>query len=231
MKCDDDVSVWDDEFVARKTSAHQFHFASIRVVLMLAVGITAATVTTAAGLWAFALPMGWIAAALTYIIWVWARISKMDAEATKVHATREDPSRGLADTLLVLASIGSLAIVGFVLVHAATLTGQSRVILAGLAILSVGLSWALIHTLFTLRYAYLYYDDTSGGVDFNQEAEPDYGDFAYLSFTLGMTYQVSDTAISSREIRQTALRHSLLSYLFGAVILATVINLVAGLGG
>lgn len=231
MECDGVVAVWDDEFVARETSTHLIHIASVRVVVMLAVGIAAASLTVAAGLWSFALLLGWIAAALTYTIWVWARISRMDAEATKVHATREDPSRGLADMLLVLASIGSLAIVGFVLVHAATLSGQSRVILAGLAILSVGLSWALIHTLFALRYAYLYYDDTSGGVDFNQKEEPDYGDFAYLSFTLGMTYQVSDTAISSREIRRTALRHSLLSYLFGAVILATVINLVAGLGG
>jgi uncharacterized membrane protein len=68
-------------------------------------------------------------------------------------------------------------------------------------------------------------------VDFNQKNDPDYGDFAYLAFTLGMTYQVSDTSITSREIRRTALRHALLSYLFGAVILATVINLVAGFGG
>ena len=137
----------------------------------------------------------------------------------------------MADTLLVLASIASLAIVGFILVRAASLAGPNRLILAGLAIVSVGLSWTLIHTLFTLRYAYLYFDDTPGGVDFNQKEAPNYADFAYLSFTLGMTYQVSDTAIGSSEIRRTAMRHALLSYLFGAVILATVINLFAGLGG
>ncbi len=198
---------------------------------MLAVGIIVSMVTAVVGALAYALVIGWIAAALTYLIWVWGRIAKLDTVATKEHATREDPSRGLADTLLVVASIGSLAIVGFVLVQASHVVGADRIVLAGLAIVSVGLSWSLIHTLFTLRYAYLYYDDTPGGVDFNQKEEPDYGDFAYLAFTLGMTYQVSDTAIGSREIRRTALRHSLLSYLFGAVILATIINLVAGLGG
>ena len=198
---------------------------------MLAVGIIAAASTLMVGSWDYALVIGWIAAALTYTIWVWLRIHKLDAKATQSHATREDPSRGMADTLLVLASIASLAIVGFILVRAASLAGPNRLILPGLAIVSVGLSWTLIHTLFTLRYAYLYFDDTPGGVDFNQKEAPNYADFAYLSFTLGMTYQVSDTAIGSSEIRRTAMRHALLSYLFGAVILATVINLVAGLGG
>jgi uncharacterized membrane protein len=154
----------------------------------------------------------------------------MGPEQTKAHATREDPSRGLADALLVIASLASLAIVGFVLVRAASAGGVERGVLAALAIASVALSWALIHTLFTLRYASLYYGGAPGGVDFNQDDEPDYGDFAYLACTLGMTYQVSDTALGSRAFRMTALRQSLLSYLFGAVILATVINLVAGLG-
>lgn len=198
---------------------------------MLLVGTIAAALTLVSGSWSYALVVGWIAAAFTYTAWVWLRIHKLNAKETETHATREDPSRGMADTLLVLASIASLAIVGVVLVRAATFVGPSRMVLAGLAIVSVGLSWALIHTLFTLRYAFLYFDGTPGGVDFNQDDAPDYGDFAYLAFTLGMTYQVSDTSIGNSEIRRTALRHALLSYLFGAVILATVINLVAGLGG
>lgn len=197
---------------------------------MLAVGAVATVITGAVGSWDYALVVGWIAAALTYNLWVWARIARLDADGTENNATREDPSRGLADILLVLASIGSLAIVAFVLMRAAHIAGPGRAVLGALAIAGVALSWMLIHTLFTLRYAFLYYDDTPGGVDFNQKEAPDYGDFAYLSFTLGMTYQVSDTALSSREFRRTALRHALLSYLFGAVILATVINLIAGLG-
>jgi uncharacterized membrane protein len=96
-------------------------------------------------------------------------------------------------------------------------------------VLSVVLSWTLLHTLFTLRYARLYYEGADGGIEFNQTEPPSYGDFAYLAFTLGMTFQVSDTNLKTHLIRMTALRHGLLSYLFGSVILATMINLVAGL--
>lgn len=206
------------------------HTASLRVLAMLAVGAIAATATGLSGLPDYALVVGWIAAALTYLTWVWLRIGRMGPEETRSHARREDPSRGLADTLLVVASLASLGIVVLVLLRAASAGGLERALLASLAIGSVALSWALIHTLYTLRYASLYYGDQPGGVDFNQGEEPGYGDFAYLAFTLGMTYQVSDTALGSRAFRMTALRHGLLSYLFGAVILATVINLVAGLG-
>jgi uncharacterized membrane protein len=81
-----------------------------------------------------------------------------------------------------------------------------------------------------LRYAELYYAGTRGGVDFNQDEPPRYLDFAYLSFTIGMTFQVSDTNLQAPSIRATALRQALVSYLFGAVILASMINLIAGLG-
>ncbi|GAA3747610.1 DUF1345 domain-containing protein [Leifsonia bigeumensis] len=206
------------------------HAASVRVLWMLVAGGATAVAIGLLGSWDYALVLGWMVAALTWMIWVWLRIGRMGPDQTRTHATREDPSRGLADALLVVAGLASLAIVVFVLVRAASADGIERGILASLAIGSVALSWALIHTLFLLRYASLYYGGEPGGVDFNQEEEPDYGDFAYLSFTLGMTYQVSDTALGSRAFRMTALRHALLSYLFGAVILATVINLVAGLG-
>ncbi len=204
--------------------------ASLRILAMLIVGLIAAVATGLSGAWGYAFVVGWIAAALFYTAWVWLRIGRMGAEATRAHATREDPSRGVADLLLVLASLASLGNVAFVLVTAASASGFERVVLAALAIASVGLSWGLIHTLYTLRYARLYYTEEVGGVDFNQAEDPDYADFAYLSFTLGMTYQVSDTSLQSRAFRLSALRQGLLSYLFGAVILATVINLVAGLG-
>jgi uncharacterized membrane protein len=207
------------------------HSASLRVVSMLAIGALAAVATGLILAWDYALVVGWIVAALAYTAWVWLRIGRMSPEETRTHATREDPSRGIADALLVVASLASLAIVALVLVRAAAAGPVESGILAVLAIASTALSWALIHTLFTLRYASLYYADAAGGVDFNQDEEPGYGDFAYLAFTLGMTYQVSDTALRTRAFRMTALRHGLLSYLFGAVILATMINLVAGLGG
>ena len=87
----------------------------------------------------------------------------------------------------------------------------------------------MVHTVFTLRYARLYYTGTDGGVDFHQDDPPRDGDFAHLGFTIGMTFQVSDTDLTTTKVRVTALRHALLSYLFGAVILAATINLIAGL--
>jgi uncharacterized membrane protein len=82
---------------------------------------------------------------------------------------------------------------------------------------------------FTLRYARTYYSEPTGGIDFNEEDPPTYLDFAYLALTIGMTFQVSDTNLTSKPIRRTALGHAMLSYLFGAVIVALVINVVASL--
>lgn len=197
---------------------------------MLAIGAAAAVLVGVFVDWGYAPAVGWIAAALSYIGWVWLRIGRMDHAATRAHALREDPSRAVADILLVVASLASLGVVAFVLIRASSASGLERGVLASLAIASVASSWTVIHTLYTLRYASLYYADEPGGVDFNEKSAPDYGDFAYLSFTLGMTYQVSDTGLQNRAFRVTALRQGLLSYVFGAVILATTINLVAGLG-
>ena len=95
---------------------------------------------------------------------------------------------------------------------------------------AVVLGWFVIHTLFTLRYARLYHS-TGGGVDFNQDEPPRYVDFAYVAFTIGMTFQVSDTDLKSTAIRATALRQALVSYLFGAVVLATTVNFIVSLAG
>ena len=95
--------------------------------------------------------------------------------------------------------------------------------------LSVFVSWTLIHTVFTLKYARLYYTGIPGGIDFNESAPPQYSDFAYLSFTIGMTFQVSDTVLQTKRIRRTALRHAWLSFPLGVVIIAASINVVSGL--
>jgi len=114
-------------------------------------------------------------------------------------------------------------------VQASSDKGATQGLAAGLGVLSVAVSWLVLHTLFTLRYALLYYTGNNGGIDFNQKAAPRYTDFAYLAFTIGMTFQVSDTDLSTHTIRATALRHALLAYLFGSLILAATVNLVASL--
>lgn len=101
-------------------------------------------------------------------------------------------------------------------------------VLIGVAALTVALSWWLVHTIFTLRYARLFYA-VGGGIEFHQDEQPSYWDFAYVAFTIGMTFQASDTNLTSAPLRATALRQALLAYLFGVVVVAMTINVVAGL--
>lgn len=197
---------------------------------MLAAGIVAAVLVGIAGRWGYAPLVGWDVGALIFVVWVLIAIGPMPAATTADHATREDPGVFVSDLIVICAAVASLAAVGFVLVKAAASKGAAQDLLAGLGLISVALSWLSVHTLYALRYARLYYIGPDGGVNFNQDEPPRYLDFLYLSFTLGMTFQVSDTDIKSPAIRHTALRHALLSYLFGAVILAATVNLVAGLG-
>ena len=205
------------------------HRSSTRLLAMVAVGVLAGLLTALLGDWLLAPAIGWAAAAILYIGWVWLAILPMDSATTAAHATREDPSRTITDLLLILASLASLGSILIVLLQARAAEGSGQVLLAALALAGVALSWVLVHTLFTLRYASLYYADDDGGVDFNQVEPPRYADFAYLAFTLGMTFQVSDTSLTSSAMRAVALRHALMSFLFGSIILATLINLVAGL--
>jgi uncharacterized membrane protein len=117
-----------------------------------------------------------------------------------------------------------------VLVKAANSGGGEKALLIGLGVVSVALSWACVHTVFTLRYARAYYGGkASGGINFNEEEPPAYLDFAYVAFTIGLTFQVSDTNLSSKPIRRIALRHALLSFLFGAVMIGLTINVLASL--
>lgn len=176
----------------------------------------------------FAPVAGWIAAAAVYLLWTWTVISRMSPSDTASHATREDPTRALTDITLIAASVASLGGVAYLLMAGST-QGADTEIGAGMGFASVVAAWLVVHTVFTLRYALLYYLTPAGGVSFNQDEPPSYVDFAYLAFTIGMTYQVSDTDLQTRDIRSTALRHALLSFLLGAIVLATTINLVAGL--
>jgi uncharacterized membrane protein len=204
--------------------------ARTRLVTMLAVGVAVGIATGLTVSWAYAPVAGWDAAALVFSVWVWSVIGTMNAATTKSHATRENPGWPISDAILIVASVASLAAVGVVLIHAGSAKGATQGLLAGLGVASIALSWFAIHTLFTLRYALLYYTGADSGIEFNQNLPARYLDFAYFAFTIGMTFQVSDTNITKPSIRATALRHALLSYLFGAVILASSINLIVSLG-
>ena len=204
----------------------------LRVSAMAVFGIIVGIVVGLIAGWTYAPVAGWAGACALYTLWVWLVIGRLDSDQTKAHATREDPGSAISELLVLIASVASLVAVGMLLIRSRSEHGIEQGAIAGLAVLSVALSWVLIHTLYTLRYARVYYSDPVGGIDFNNPDErPRYVDFAYLSFDLGMTFQVSDTAVSTSQLRSIILKHTLLSYLFGSVVLATTINLVAGLGG
>jgi uncharacterized membrane protein len=188
----------------------------------------------AAAAWQYVMPapallMGWDIAAVIYLVMVWTAVYRMNAEVTAHMAGREDPSNPVAELVVVAASIAALVAVAFALVRAGQTTGSTKAMLIGLGAVSVVVSWLVVHTVYMLRYARSYYGQPTGGISFNEEDDPAYADFAYFSFTIGMTFQVSDTNISRKDIRRLALHHALLSYLYGAVILATAINVFASL--
>jgi uncharacterized membrane protein len=183
----------------------------------------------AGGGWTVALPAGWAAAALVSVGSTWIRIAPMDADETAAHAQAEDYSRPKADLIILGASVASLVSVGFALVEARHRSGTDKGLLIALAVTVVALSWLAVHFVYAVRYGDLYYGDPVGGVDFNEKERPDYRDFAYFALTIGMTFQVSDTTITDKSVRRQVTRHALLSYLFGAVIVALAINTVASL--
>jgi uncharacterized membrane protein len=194
----------------------------------------AAAVATALGSGApvsASLLAGWDAAALVFLAWVWSSVATKDATATARSAQAEDASRAASELVLVGAGTASLVAVAFTLAEAGGTHGTSRHLLIGLAVGSVVVAWACVHTVYALRYARLYYSDPVGGIDFNDDDPPSYLDFAYVALTVGMTSQVSDTSLTARRLRRAAIHHALLSYVFGTVVVAMTINIVAGILG
>lgn len=179
--------------------------------------------------WFLQVLLAWDAAALVFLLPTWWMLVGADAAETQQLATREDPARASARGLLLVASSMSLVGVGRGLAEAGQLGGTLEVVLTVGSLLAVALSWNTLHTVYTLHYAHLYYAGRQGGVDFNQDVEPAYRDFFYLAYTVGMTYQVSDTPVSRAALRFEIIKHALLAFVFGTVIVAFSINMVAGL--
>lgn len=170
--------------------------------------------------------VGIVATAATFVLTGWWALWPMDAESTSSHSRRDEFEPRLEEVVVVAWALGGLIAVTLLLLLSRT---NERSLVALLALAGVAMSWAGLHLLYAARYAYLYYSEVPGGIDFNGDESPAYRDFLYFSYNLGMTYQVSDTDVSSRTIRTVVLRHCLLSYAFGTVILATTINLIAGI--
>ena len=202
---------------------------AVRISVAVALGVAVALAVGNTVGWRFSI-LGWVVTAAVYVLWTRLILGGMDAEQTCRYVTREDPTRLVADVVVLSASLASLAGVGYV-VAAGSHSGPVAIEAAAVGVLTVVASWFAVHTLFTAHYARLYYTGEPGGINFHDPELPRFRDFAYVAFTVGMTFQVSDTEICLKSIRAAILRHAMLSYLLGAVVLAVTINLIAGLSG
>ena len=171
--------------------------ALIRVLSCAGIGIAVGVVAAMLTPWQVATLVAWDVTALLFCAWVWAAVHGVDAETTRHIATREDDSRAAAEVILIAAGLASLLGVGLALLKASTEIGTTQALITAVAVVTVGFSWLAVHTIFTLRYAHLYYRE-GGGIDFHDNDDPDYADFAYVAFTIGMTFQVSDTDFTSK---------------------------------
>jgi uncharacterized membrane protein len=203
-----------------------------RALAVLTAGLIVAVVLLPFVTLGLALAGGWDAAALTFLLTTWPIIIRADSARAAQLAAREDQTEGSARALLLGASVFSLLGAAYALHLAGQETGASRAVVIGVAVLTVVLSWTLINTVYTLRYADQHFRSAPGGIEFGTEdgqQHPSYRDFAYVAFTIGMTYQVSDTTLRDPQIRRTVLAQAILAYVFGVVIVAGSVNLISGL--
>ena len=181
--------------------------------------------------WRVAFFGAWNAGALSLLLLAWRTIVGNPAACTQKQAAAEDPGRTAVYALVLLTSSSSLISTAVLVRRAKAVAGLEGDALVLLCLANVALCWALTHTAFALRYAHLYYredEEGVGGVQFGGDAAPAYFDFAYLAFTIGMCFQVSDTTVTSPQIRRAVLLHATLSFVYNTAILAFVLNLVFG---
>jgi uncharacterized membrane protein len=176
----------------------------------------------------------WDVFALVYVLLCWIIFFAKDAYQIRQNARKEDGSRTLVSILIIVASFASMTMVTLMVLSKEI---KESAIYVPVAVAGILLSWVMVHTIFTIHYANLYYDDDvedssrhAGGLEFpGKTPRPTYLDFAYFSFVIGMTFQVSDVEISSHKLRRVALLHGLLSFVLNTFVVALTINLIAGL--
>ena len=174
--------------------------------------------------------LGFVVGGLAFAVPLLVHVLKHDASDTRSRVAGRDGDAKWYDVVVIVVGLASLAGVGVLLVggHA---NGPAQVVDSLVGIGAVAVGWLCVHTVYLLRYARLYYASPTPPIDFNQDEDPAFSDFAYFSFNMGMAYQVSDTSLRSTAVRRVVLGHALLAYLYGTVVIAATINLVAGLGG
>lgn len=184
----------------------------------------------------FQIIWGWDIFCILLLLLYWHSFFTTSPIHIRKQAAKEDSSRVIIFSIILLSTFaGMLAVILLLTVHRQR-EGITSIHLP-IAVIGMILSWLLVHTVFTVRYAHLYYsnrnngaDNHAGGLIFPGEEKPDFLDFAYFSFVLGMTFQVSDVTISSKRLRRWVLLHGLISFTYNTIIVALTINILAGLG-
>jgi uncharacterized membrane protein len=170
--------------------------------------------------------IAWDVALVLYLIAAYHLIMQADLRHIRQRAAQQDEGQV---AILVLTVVAALAILAAIIIELGTRDGRAPSQVA-LAVVTIALSWAFIHTIFALHYAHEYHDERpagGGGLKFPGDDEPDYWDFVYFSFVVGMTSQVSDVAVTSKAIRQTVIAHGIVSFVFNTTLLALTINIAA----
>ncbi|MDQ2721672.1 MAG: DUF1345 domain-containing protein [Bacteroidota bacterium] len=178
--------------------------------------------------------IGWDTFSLCMILMSWITFSVTRPQQIRTQARVQDTSRTVIFIIILISTLASFFAV-LLLILSKKLSGHNETYSLAIAIAGMLFSWFLIHTIFAIRYAHVYYGDDelqadthAGGLEFPDDDLPDFFDFAYFSFVLGMTFQVSDVQITSKQFRRLALLHGLLSFGFNTIMIALTINLIAG---
>ncbi|WP_202946365.1 DUF1345 domain-containing protein [Pseudonocardia dioxanivorans] len=198
-----------------------------RLAVSLAAGTAAAVVVALLGPAQLAILVGWAVAASVVLVWVCRICWPQDQRGTKRLAEEEGRSH-VTDTAVLVAAVASLVAV----LEAVASAGRHDAVAVAVVVLAVVdaiLSWVLMNTVFALKYARLFFAGKDGGIEFHQDEPPVYADFAYVAFTVGMTFAVSETRLATTQMRKVGLGHALLSYLFGTVVIAVAVSLLTNL--
>jgi len=179
--------------------------------------------------------LSWDMFCISMIAFSWILFSTTNsADLCIVVEKQDDGLKAIFAMVLIAVCISVFGTL--ILALASNESPRNKIIHTIISLSPVMLSWFLLHTMFTIRYAHLYHDHNKlntgsqvGGIDFPTDDDPDYLDFAYFSFVIGMTFQVSDVTVSSRAIRRFVLMHGLISFVFNTIIVALTINTLAGL--
>jgi uncharacterized membrane protein len=219
-------------WIAKQDARHRLGY-SIVIALVVWLGLRGRVQTSTQSI------ATWDVFALSILVLAWLTILTTPPEKLRARAQMQDVSHIVIFIFVLVAACAGLFAVGFLFLNKSVVVARPHFLIHLLmSLVAVICSWALVHTVFGLRYAHTYYGDPdgptgpkphAGGLIFPGDREPDYMDFAYFSFVIGMCFQVSDVQVTSRDFRKLVLLHSMLSFGFNTVILALAINTVAAL--